>query len=384
MRPHPLIFKVLRAAAVLPVTYFLAESLIKSLYGLLDAINAETYGMPFLESLAYLAITTIGIMFSISAVFGGVGGLAVAYISYLLVEGTRSYLWSPSPYAVVYLPLMKVYALIAGMILYVVSDVLAMTYRKESNSEVKTSVKGVLLLGIFEFIKVAVPVALALIIFGVYTSILSLRLRASLGVVLFWDILTATLGGRIILFALIVGIGTYLIKSIMEAITDFVLPSRLRAESYVKNALTSMSRRLIAGLPSKTVVGWMAFMGSLVMYPFILMVVKDIVGGYVVPSTTVHEAVEGLIILAITYIVMWVLIRNALTPKSGWKPLALLGSITAFLVVYSQVKYNLLASVIFGGQETPLDSEILNSYYMMYDQVVRLLRYFLYVLGVVP
>ena len=115
-----------------------------------------------------------------------------------------------------------------------------------------------------------------------------------------------------------------------------------------------------------------------------MLLVKEVLSGVWTPTTMAESTVQGIVVLLVTYIGLWILIKNILILRAGWKPLSFLVAITIIFATYSQAKYGLLTSLMLGGFETPIDSEILNSYYSLYDQVVRLLRYVLYILGVVP
>ncbi len=370
-----------RVIAVIPVTWFLVQTTASSIRGLMSLVNVVTGFLQIAQALVTAIISVVGLMGALFAMMGNPVGLAIAYVAYVIMVCSGA---PPSLTLTVFVVL--------GFITYLPLDVISEVWRP---SKVKTEVsaRGALFLLFFEIVKVGLPVILAWFIYGFYVSLLKVGSTPSPGLSMLWDIFAHTLVGRLFVFIFVIGLGTYLSSAVMDILTSYAVPNPIRVRSYAEGWLRSLKSFLTAsGFPSRFVVGWMAFMGSILFYPFIMIPIREAVSRYLgsvttslnVPAAIINIGV-GIAVLVVSYIVMRLLLTHILIGGRGWVSLAVIATITlatsAYLVAFKGVSPPWAAGT---ASPTSIDETVMQSYYSFYSSLLTVLRYVLYLLGVTP
>jgi hypothetical protein len=208
-----------------------------------------------------------------------------------------------------------------------------------------------------------------------------------------WDVFAHTLVGRLLVFIFVIGLGAYLSSAVMDILTSYAVPNPIRVRSYAGGWLKDLKSFLLArGFPSRFVVGWMAFMGSILFYPFIMIPIREAISRYLgnvttslnVPVAIINVGV-GIVVLAVSYIVMRLLLTHILIGGKGWVSLVVIVAITltisAYLVAFKGVPPPWAAG---SASPTSIDETVSQSYYSFYSSLLTVLRYVLYLLGVTP
>ncbi len=370
-----------RVIAVIPVTWFLVQTTASSIRELMSLVNVVTGFLQIAQALVTAIISVVGLMGALFAMMGNPVGLAIAYVAYVIMVCSGA---PPSLTLTVFVVL--------GFITYLPLDVISEVWRP---SKVKTEVsaRGALFLLFFEIVKVGLPVILAWFIYGFYVSLLRVGSTPSPGLSMLWDIFAHTLVGRLFVFIFVIGLGTYLSSAVMDILTSYAVPNPIRVRSYAEGWLRSLKSFLTAsGFPSRFVVGWMAFMGSILFYPFIMIPIREAVSRYLgsvttslnVPAAIINIGV-GIAVLVVSYIVMRLLLTHILIGGRGWVSLAVIATITlatsAYLVAFKGVSPPWAAGT---ASPTSIDETVMQSYYSFYSSLLTVLRYVLYLLGVTP
>ncbi len=385
------VLKVVRALSVLPIIYYYVVT-IKSAGIQYVPITLATLTSPYvLVNLLVTALSVVGLATAFYAMTGSVVSLATSYSIYVILLVARR----------AYVSLGITYAVIAGLVTYVVIDVLARTWRGGAETSIKVGLPGLVTYVGFELFKFGVPILLAYFIFMFYQGVLSTSITTSPGVSMLWDLMVSTLVGRLLIFLLVLGIGAYLIGSFMEVLAEYSMPSYLRFLDFLRSEVSSAIKSLKLGIESKFAIRFMSFLGSLILYPFIIVITQDIMGylsrfmPYLTVLTTVtthlpHQLIkyvgfaQGILGLIVAYLLMRYVFMRVVMLRVGIKGLVTVAVITALFGAYLQYRYGLLTSLVSGGSPTPLDFRVWSAYYSIYSQALSLIRYVLYVLGVTP
>ena len=370
-----------RVIAVVPVMWFLTQATASSVKELLSLVNTVAGPMQFAQSLVTAVISVVGLVGAIFAMMGNPVGLATAYVAYVVMVCSGM---PPSLTLTIFVVL--------GFITYLPLDVISEVWRP---SRVMTEVKAqsVALFIVYELVKVGLPVILAWFIYGFYASLLEVGFTPSPGLSMLWDVFAHTLVGRLCMFIFVIGLGTYLSNAVMEVLTSYAVPSPLRVRTYAAEWLTNLKSFITTGgFPSKFVVGWMAFLGSILFYPFIMIPVREVVNRYlgnVVSSLNIPAAiinvVVGIAVLIVSYIIMRLLLTHIFLGGKGWVSLGIIAGITAAISIYL-VLFRGASPPWAAGNASPtsIDEVVLRSYYSFYSSLLTVLRYVLYLLGVTP
>ncbi len=370
-----------RVIAVIPVTWFLVQTTASSIRELMSLVNVVTGFLQIAQALVTAVISVVGLMGALFAMMGNPVGLAIAYVAYVIMVCSGA---PPSLTLTVFVVL--------GFITYLPLDVISEVWRP-SRVRTEVSARGALFLLFFEIVKVGLPVILAWFIYGFYVSLLRVGSTPSPGLSMLWDIFAHTLVGRLFVFIFVIGLGTYLSSAVMDILTSYAVPNPIRVRSYAEGWLRSLKSFLTAsGFPSRFVVGWMAFMGSILFYPFIMIPIREAVSRYLgsvttssnVPAAIINIGV-GIAVLVVSYIVMRLLLTHILIGGRGWVSLAVIATITlatsAYLVAFKGVSPPWAAGT---ASPTSIDETVMQSYYSFYSSLLTVLRYVLYLLGVTP
>lgn len=370
-----------RVIAVIPVTWFLVQTTVPSLKELMSLVNVVAGPLQIAQTLVTAMISVVGLMGALFAMMGNPVGLATAYVAYVIMVCSGA---PPS--------LMLTVFVVLGFITYLPLDVISKVWRP-SRVRAEVSVQGALFFLVFEAVKVGLPVILAWFIYGFYASLLRVGSTPSPGLSMLWDVFAHTLVGRLFVFVFVIGLGTYLSSAVMDILTSYAVPNPLRVRSYAEGWLRSLKSFLIAeGFPSRFVVGWMAFMGSILFYPFVMIPAREAISRYLggvttslnVPTAIINVGV-GITVLAVSYIVMRLLLTHILIGGRGWVSLAVIATITfmisAYLVAFKGVPPPWAAG---NASPTGIDEVVSQSYYSFYSSLLTVLRYVLYLLGVTP
>ncbi len=370
-----------RVIAVIPVTWFLAQTTASSIRELMNLVNVAAGFLQIAQALVTAIISVVGLVGALFAMMGNPVGLAIAYVAYVIMVCSGA---PPSLTLTVFVVL--------GFITYLPLDVISGVWRP-SRVRTEVSARGALSFLVFEVVKVGLPVILAWFIYGFYVSLLRVGSTPSPGLSMLWDIFAHTLVGRLFVFIFVIGLGTYLSSAVMDILTSYAVPNPIRVRSYAEEWLRSLKSFLTAsGFPSRFVVGWMAFMGSILFYPFIMIPIREAISRYLggvttpsnVPAAIINVGV-GIAVLVVSYIVMRLLLTHILIGGRGWVSLAVIAAITlaisAYLVAFKGVSPPWAAG---GASPTSIDETVMQSYYSFYSSLLTVLRYVLYLLGVTP
>jgi len=370
-----------RVIAVIPVTWFLAQTTASSIRELMNLVNVAAGFLQIAQALVTAIISVVGLVGALFAMMGNPVGLAIAYVAYVIMVCSGA---PPSLTLTVFVVL--------GFITYLPLDVISGVWRP-SRVRTEVSARGALSFLVFEVVKVGLPVILAWFIYGFYVSLLRVGSTPSPGLSMLWDIFAHTLVGRLFVFIFVIGLGTYLSSAVMDILTSYAVPNPIRVRSYAEEWLRSLKSFLTAGgFPSRFVVGWMAFMGSILFYPFIMIPIREAISQYLggvttpsnVPAAIINVGV-GIAVLVVSYIVMRLLLTHILIGGRGWVSLAVIAAITlaisAYLVAFKGVSPPWAAG---GASPTSIDETVMQSYYSFYSSLLTVLRYVLYLLGVTP
>ncbi len=381
--------RAIRALMVIPVTWFLINTLINSVNSLLAVspkVSLNIYYLirsEFLKQAMLTAISGLGLSSSIAAMAGSSTGLAIAYVSYVVIFCAGS---APSTWLAV--------LIVTGLILYLPLDVLSRFWRG-GNYRFKIGLSGVMLTMVFEAVKIGIPLILAWFILGFYSTILHVGFTPSPGISMLWDILAHTVVGRLLVFIFVASLGAYLSGELMNIITTYATPSLSRVRMYALSMIKSMKSSLTSRwYPSKLIVRSITFLASIYLYPFALIVAKDVVGKYfpwflssvinVSLPIAIANVAAGATVLAATYAIMRVLINSALLGVKGWRSLIIASSVTGFLIAYFVIFHHANPPLLGSGKPTELDKELINGYYSFYSSLLSIFRYVMYGLGVTP
>jgi len=371
-----------RVVAVIPVTWFLARTTATSIRELMNLVNVVAGPLQIAQVLVTAIISVVGLMGALFAMMGNPVGLATAYVAYVIMACSGA---PPSLTLTVFVVL--------GFITYLLLDVVSGVWRP-SRVRAEVSARGALFFLVFEAVKVGLPVILAWFIYGFYVSLLRVGFTPSPGLSMLWDVFAHTLVGRLFVFVFVIGLGAYLSSAVMDILTSYATPNPVRVRSYAEEWLRSLKSFLvIGGFPSKFVVGWMAFMGSILFYPFIMIPLREAIDRYLggmitslsIPVAIINAGV-GIAVLVVSYIVMRLLLTHILLAGGrGWVSLAVVTTITfvisAYLVAFKGVPPPWVAG---SASPTSIDKTISESYYSFYSSLLTILRYVLYLLGVTP
>ncbi len=386
-----LILKVVRAVSVIPIIYYYVVA-IHSTPTPYISFSLSSLTSPYvLTDLAIIALEVIGLGTAFYAMVGSVVSLATSYSIYVILIVARS----------TYVSLGITYAVMAGLVVYIIIDVLARTWRGGAVTSLRVRIPSIATYLGFELFKFGVPILLAWFTFAFYEGILSTSITTSPGVSMLWDLMVSTLVGRLLIFLLVLGIGAYLIGSFMEVLAEYSMPSYLRFLDFLRYEVSRILNSLEVGIESKTVIRFMSFLGSLILYPFVIVLTQDfmsylskvspvIASLITAPSFLPHVAsnylgfIQGIIGLVIAYLLMRYVFMRIVMLRVGIKGLVTTAVITALICTYLQYRYGLFTSLLYGGTQTPLDTRVWNAYYSIYSQALSLIRYVLYVLGVTP
>ncbi len=370
-----------RVIAVVPVAWFLIQTTASSIRGLLGLVSATTAPLQVLQVLVTTIISVAGLLGAIFAMIGNPVGLATAYVAYVIMVCSGA---PPS--------LMMTVFVVLGFIAYLPLDVVSEVWRP-GKVRITVNARNTALFLVFESVKVGLPVILAWFIYGFYASLLKVGSTPSPGLSMLWDVFAHTLVGRLFVFVFVIGLGTYLSGAVMDILSSYAVPNPLRVRKYAEGWLTHLRSFLRAGgFPSRFVVGWMAFMGSILFYPFIMIPIREVAGRYLsgvvtasnVPAAAINVGV-GITVLVVSYVVMRLLLTQIFVGGKGWASLAVIAAITfsvsAYLVIFKGVPPPWAA-----GSASPagIDETVMRSYYSFYSSLLTVLRYVLYLLGVTP
>jgi len=370
-----------RVIAVIPVTWFLVQTTASSVREIMSLVNVITNPLQIAQAVTTAVISVVGLMGALFAMMGNPVGLATAYVAYVIMVCSGM---PPSLTLTIFVVL--------GFITYLPLDVISEIWRP---SRVRTEVgaQGTIFFLVFESVKVGLPVILAWFIYGFYVSLLRVGYTPSPGLSMLWDIFAHTLVGRLLVFIFVIGLGTYLSNAVMEVLTSYAVPNPIRVRSYAEELVRSLKSLLITGgFPSRFVVGWMAFMGSILFYPFIMIPIQEAVSRYLgivtsslnVPAALINVAV-GIAVLVVSYIIMRLLLTHIFIGGKGWISLAIIAAITfsvsTYLIVFKGASPPWAAG---NASPTGIDEVVSRSYYSFYSSLLTVLRYVLYLLGVTP
>lgn len=370
-----------RVIAVIPVTWFLVQTTASSVREIMSLVNVITNPLQIMQAVTTAAISVVGLMGALFAMMGNPVGLAVAYVAYVIM------VCSGMP-----LSLTLTIFVVLGFITYLPLDVISEVWRP---SRVRTEVgaQGTIFFLVFESVKVGLPVILAWFIYGFYVSLLRVGYTPSPGLSMLWDIFAHTLVGRLLVFIFVIGLGTYLSNVVMEVLTSYAVPNPVRVRSYAEELVRGLKSLLITGgFPSRFVVGWMAFMGSILFYPFIMIPIQEAASRYLGivtsslnVSTALINVAVGIAVLVVSYIIMRLLLTHIFIGGKGWISLAIIAVITFSVSTYL-IAFKGASPPWAAGNASPtgIDEVVLRSYYSFYSSLLTVLRYVLYLLGVAP
>jgi len=370
-----------RVIAVIPVTWFLVRMVASSTKELLNLINIVAAPLQIAQASVTAAISIAGLLGALFAMVGNPVGLAVAYVAYVILVCSGA---PPSLTLTVFV--------VIGFITYLPLDVVSSVWRP-SRVGLEVSLRSFILFLTFEAVKVGLPAVLAWFIYGFYVSLINVGSTPSPGLSMLWDVFAHTLVGRLLVFVFVIGLGTYLSGAVMEILTCYAAPNPIRVRKYAEEWLRNLRKFLTAsGFPSRFVVGWMSFMGSIVFYPFVMVPVREVMSRYLsgimhllnIPTLAVDVGV-GLAVLGVTYVIMRLLLTHIIVGGRGWKSLAVLAAITFAVSAYLILLKGVSPPWFMGNASpTSVDEAVSRSYYSFYSSLLSILRYVLYLLGVAP
>jgi len=370
-----------RVVAVIPVTWFLVQTTASSVREIMSLANTIASPLQIAQAIITAVINVVGLTGALFAMMGNPVGLAAAYVAYVIMVCSGM---PPSLTLTIFVVL--------GFITYLPLDVISEVWRP---SRVRTEVGawGTILFLVFEVAKVSLPVALAWFIYGFYVSLLRIGYTPSPGLSMLWDVFAHTLVGRLFVFIFVIGLGTYLSNTVMEVLTSYAVPNPIRVRSYAEELVGNLRSLLTkGGFPSRFVVGWMAFMGSILFYPFVMIPIQEVASRYLSGltaslrvSAAIINVVVGIAVLVVSYIVMRLLLTHIFLGGRGWISLAVIAAITlsvsTYLIVFRGAPLPWAAG---NASPTSIDEVVSRSYYSFYSSLLTVLRYVLYLLGVTP
>ena len=379
-----LLFKALKSLSILPLiySYMVFHSTIfpmlnNIVYGLL-ALNLDYIG-----AILYI----VGFVLAIYCLISLSSSKPTTYSSsILLLVLSMSWLKIPFTFSDLALPM-------AGFISYLVIDTLALpfaTIRSRGSLSKNVTTKGIISYisyGVFVVSKYALPLVFGLVLYYVIEYALTYQIKASYGVTVFWYFITHELVGKVLVFLVIIGLGVYLLKEISETL----LYLSIREKRWARFFVSQEKRLYIEEFYGRTRLPYRATIAgfsAIIFYAVLISVLRDLLGYLPFTSFIASTIFSILLFLTLSYI-SWKIVDKimfTITAEPTWKTVYLLMLVTLIFLAYLELRFNYVTTFINNGTPValPIDSYAYETYFAFYSELIRIVRFILTVMGVVP
>ncbi len=386
-----MVFKSLKAASVIPLTYsyiiyyprfspILNDMLVKiAMVDIRGLMNLDYIG-----AILYI----LGLLLAVKCLVSVASSKPTTYSSSILLL-IVSMLWLRIGFR-----FSDIAIPVVGFMAYLIFDTLAIpfTVKVERKGSLNKRISAKILssyipLIVFSASKYVLPIIFGLALYYVIEYALTYQIEASYGVMVFWHFITHEIIGKVLIFLVITGLGVYLLREISETMVYLSIRERQWAKTFISQEKIKYIKEFYGktGLPHRaSITGFSA----LIFYVLLISILRDFIrylpiGGFLVST------LFSLALFFILSYISWKIVDKimfTITTEPTWKTIYALLLITLAFLAYLELRFNYVTVFINTGEpiRLPIDSYAYETYFAFYSELIKIIRFITTVIGVVP